>query len=189
MAARLRNGGKFSLKSLTFGHFLYKIVQKAFSFRGDPHQGLCPYTPLGAPPPNSRLGCSPWSPFGKSWIRHCWSKYNASTLLQFKCAKYHSITDVLLNLQLPIVLTLLRITFGMLLTLSGIRVIMTWLCTIETYIWTFLYTNVFLSVSTVYILSSVCLSFFTTYIRLLYGERGFFGPSSVRRGRNRIVLG
>jgi len=32
MAARLRHGGKFSLKSLTFGHFLCKNVQKAFSF-------------------------------------------------------------------------------------------------------------------------------------------------------------
>jgi len=45
MAARLRNGGKFSLKSLTFGHFLCKNLQKTFSFRGalppDPHQGLC----------------------------------------------------------------------------------------------------------------------------------------------------
>ena len=30
MAARLRHGGKFSLKSLTFGHFLYKNVQKSF---------------------------------------------------------------------------------------------------------------------------------------------------------------
>jgi len=42
-----------------------------------------------------------------------WSKYNATTLLQLKycyhkcikmfcgCAKYHSITDVLLNLRLP----------------------------------------------------------------------------------------
>jgi len=34
MAARLRHGDKFSLKSLTFGHFLYKNVQNAFSFRG-----------------------------------------------------------------------------------------------------------------------------------------------------------
>jgi len=31
MAAWLRHGGKFSPKSLTFGHFLYKNVQKAFS--------------------------------------------------------------------------------------------------------------------------------------------------------------
>ena len=69
MAARLRHGGKFSLKSLTFGHFLCKNVQKAFSFRGasppDLHQGLCPWTPLGAPPPDPRLGSrstrSPWS--------------------------------------------------------------------------------------------------------------------------------
>jgi len=28
-----------------------------------------------------------------------------------------------------------------------------------------------------------------TYIRLLYGKRGFFGPSSVKRGRTHIVLG
>jgi len=34
LAARLRHGGKFSLKSLTFDHFLCKNVQKAFSFRG-----------------------------------------------------------------------------------------------------------------------------------------------------------
>ena len=54
MAARLRHGGKFSLKSLTFGHFLFKNVQKAFSFRGPPPV-LCPWTPLGAPPPDPRL--------------------------------------------------------------------------------------------------------------------------------------
>jgi len=50
--------GKFSRKSLTFGHFLYKNVQKAFSFRSPltPHQGLCPWTRLGAPPPDPRLG-------------------------------------------------------------------------------------------------------------------------------------
>ena len=28
-----------------------------------------------------------------------------------------------------------------------------------------------------------------TYIRLLFGKRGFFGPSSVKRGRTHIVLG
>ena len=28
-----------------------------------------------------------------------------------------------------------------------------------------------------------------TYIRLLYGKRVFFGPSSVKRGRTHIVLG
>jgi len=28
-----------------------------------------------------------------------------------------------------------------------------------------------------------------TYIRLLYGKRGFFGPISVKRGRTHIVLG
>ena len=66
MAARLRHGGKFSLKSLTFGHFLCKNVQKAFSFAPlTPHQGLCPWTPLGAPPPDPRLGSRsarlPWS--------------------------------------------------------------------------------------------------------------------------------
>jgi len=27
------------------------------------------------------------------------------------------------------------------------------------------------------------------YIRLLYGKRGFFGPSSVKMGRTHIVLG
>jgi len=47
MAARVRHGGKISLKSLTFGHFLYKNVPKAFSFRG-------------ASPPDSLR--SPWSP-------------------------------------------------------------------------------------------------------------------------------
>ena len=67
MAARHRNGGKFSLKSLTFGHFLCKNLQKAFSFRwAYPHQGLYPWTPLGALPPDPRLGSrsarSPWSP-------------------------------------------------------------------------------------------------------------------------------
>jgi len=43
MAARVRHGGKFSLKSLTFGHFLYKNVQKAFSFS---RWGLRPQTPV-----------------------------------------------------------------------------------------------------------------------------------------------
>jgi len=38
LAARLRHGDKFSLKSLTFGHFLCKNVQKAFSFRGATRQ-------------------------------------------------------------------------------------------------------------------------------------------------------
>ena len=69
MVARLRHGGKFPLKSLTFGNFLCKNVQKALSFSGasppDPNQGLCLWTPLGAPPPDPRLGSrsarSPWS--------------------------------------------------------------------------------------------------------------------------------
>ena len=38
--------------------FRIKMTKKAFSFRGasppDPHQGLCPWTPLGAPPPYPR---------------------------------------------------------------------------------------------------------------------------------------
>jgi len=53
MAARLRHGGEFSLKSLIFGHFLHKNVKKlsASGGRMTPHQGLCPWTPLGAPPP------------------------------------------------------------------------------------------------------------------------------------------
>jgi len=56
MAARLRHGGKFSLKSLTFGHFLCKNVQKAFSFMGlrlpdpalplDPAWGSAPRPPF-----------------------------------------------------------------------------------------------------------------------------------------------
>jgi len=95
-----------------------------------------------------------------------WSKYNASTLLQFKycyhkCikmffgyAKYHSITDVLLDLQLPSFNTVMY-NFRYVFNAQWNSCDMTWLCTIETYIWTFLYTNVFLSVSTVYILSSV----------------------------------
>jgi len=63
-----------------------------------------------------------------------------------------------------LVLILFCTTFGVFLILSGIHVIMTWLCTNETYIWTFLYTNVFLSVSTVYILSSVCLSYVCLFV-------------------------
>ena len=56
LAVRLRHGGKFSLKSFVFGHFLYKNVQKAFNFPLSLHQGLCPWTPLGAEPPDPRLG-------------------------------------------------------------------------------------------------------------------------------------
>ena len=63
-----------------------------------------------------------------------------------------------------LVLILFCTTFCVFLILSGIHVIMTWLCTIETYIWTFLYTNVFLSVSTVYILSSVCLPYVCLFV-------------------------
>ena len=88
MAARVRHGGKFSLKSLTFGRFLYKNVQKAFSITGasppDPHQGLSAprprwglWGPARGSAPDPRLGCSrsarsPWSPhpLDKSWIRH-----------------------------------------------------------------------------------------------------------------------
>jgi len=72
MAARLRHGGKFSLKSLTFGHFLCKNVQKAFSISASggltPHQGGSAPGPRwgGAPPPDPRIGSrsarSPWSP-------------------------------------------------------------------------------------------------------------------------------
>ena len=58
---------------------MYKKLSASRGLRPpDPHQGLCPWTPLGAPPPDPRLGSrsahSPWSassPFGKSWIRHC----------------------------------------------------------------------------------------------------------------------
>ena len=82
LAARLRHGGKFSHKSLTFGHFFCVKMYKNLSASGGlrpltPHQGLCPWTPLGAPPPDPRLGSrsarSPWSahPLVKSWIRHC----------------------------------------------------------------------------------------------------------------------
>jgi len=51
-AARLRHGDNFSLfKSLTFGHFLCKNVQKAFSFKGgsppDPPPGALPLDPAG----------------------------------------------------------------------------------------------------------------------------------------------
>ena len=46
----LKHGGKFSLISLTFGHFLCKNVQKAFSFRGalplDPAGGSAPRPPF-----------------------------------------------------------------------------------------------------------------------------------------------
>ena len=83
-ATQTRGRGKFSLKSLTFGHFLYKNVQKAFSFRGeaglrhhDPPPGALPLDPAGGSAPAPRLGSrsarSPWSapsPLGKSWIRH-----------------------------------------------------------------------------------------------------------------------
>ena len=72
MAARLRHGGKFSLKSLIFGHFIAQKCTKSFQLQGGfspltSHQGLCPWTPLGAPPPDPRLGSrsarerSPWS--------------------------------------------------------------------------------------------------------------------------------
>ena len=58
MAARLRHGGKFLLKSLTFGHFLYKNVRKAFSFRG-----RSPLTPTGALPLDLAGGSAPRPPF------------------------------------------------------------------------------------------------------------------------------
>ena len=55
MAARLRHGVKFSRKSSTFGHFFCVKSTKSFQLQGGfapltPHQGLCPWTPLGAPP-------------------------------------------------------------------------------------------------------------------------------------------
>ena len=66
MAARLRHGGKFSPKSLTFGHFLYKNVEKAFIVfapwpltRGSapgPRWGLRPQTPVYARAPRARHG-------------------------------------------------------------------------------------------------------------------------------------
>jgi len=35
-----------------------------------PYQRLCPWTPLGDPPPDLLIGAlSPWSPLGISWIR------------------------------------------------------------------------------------------------------------------------
>jgi len=40
-----------------------------------------------------------------------------------------------------LVLILLCIIFGMFLVFSGIRVLMAWLCTIETYIWIFLHSS------------------------------------------------
>jgi len=45
-------GGEFSLKPLTFGHFLYKNVQKSFQLQlrgANPHRGLCLWTPLQTP--------------------------------------------------------------------------------------------------------------------------------------------
>ena len=85
MAAPLRHGGKFSLKSLTFGHFLYKNVQKLSASGGlrplipSPHQAL-PLDPAGgsATRPPFRLALRALAmvrphPFGKSWIRHCFS--------------------------------------------------------------------------------------------------------------------
>jgi len=81
-----------------------------------------------------------------------WSKYNATTLLQLKycyhkCikmffgyAKCHSITDMLLNLRLPSFNTVMH-NFRYVLTFSGIRVLMTWLCTIESCIWIFLHSS------------------------------------------------
>ena len=49
-----------------------------------------------------------------------------------------------------VLILLYMYNFRYVLVFSGIRVLMTWLCTIETYIWTFLYSNVFLSVSRVH---------------------------------------
>ena len=62
MAARLRHGGKFSLKSLTFGHlFCIKIYKKLSASGGlrppDPPPGALPLDPTGgsAPRPPFRL--------------------------------------------------------------------------------------------------------------------------------------
>jgi len=60
IAARLRHGGKFKKKSLTFGHFLYKMYKRLSA------SGASLWTQLGAPPPDPHLGSrsarSPWSP-------------------------------------------------------------------------------------------------------------------------------
>jgi len=49
MAARFRHGGKFSLKSFTFGHFFVQKCTKSFQLQGawlpDSHHGLYPWTP------------------------------------------------------------------------------------------------------------------------------------------------
>ena len=52
MAARLRHGAKFSLKSLTFGHFLYKNVQNASpdSSAPGPRLGFRALTMVPPPP-------------------------------------------------------------------------------------------------------------------------------------------
>jgi len=74
MAARFRHGDKFSLKCLTFGHYiLHKNVQK---LSASP-PGALPLDPDGgsAPRPLFRLALRALAmvrplPFGKSWIRH-----------------------------------------------------------------------------------------------------------------------
>jgi len=72
MAARVRHGGKFSLKSSTFCHFLYKNVQKAFSY---PHQGLCQLELARwelRPRPPFRLALRALAMPPLAWqIRHC----------------------------------------------------------------------------------------------------------------------
>ena len=55
----------------------------------NPHQSLCPWTPLGGSALRPRLGSrsarSPWSasPFGKSWIRHCAGPLEYHHLVQY----------------------------------------------------------------------------------------------------------
>ena len=54
MAAQLKHGGKFSLKSLTCGHFLYKNLKKLSASGGlcppNPPPGALPLDPAGGPP-------------------------------------------------------------------------------------------------------------------------------------------
>ena len=104
--------------------------------------------------------------FGPSIVVTHYYYWNIVTINVWRCFLCFCLVFFVLRMFYSIwgylVLIMLCITFHMFLMFSGIRVIliMTWLCTIETYIWTFLYTNVLLSVCNIFIEEQTFVIFF-----------------------------
>jgi len=78
-AGCLRHGGKFSFKSLTFGHFFVWKWIKSFQLcpLDGPCWGLCPRSPFRLALCALAMVCPP---FGKSWICHWLSSVTHSFL-------------------------------------------------------------------------------------------------------------